>query len=70
MTTEEALRRINEDPDFVLLKRFDYSIVKLLARYPDGVPNDKIIAQALLITEEDVENLYGTIVEKLRAKLL
>ena len=34
-------------------------------RYPEGVPN-RIIADALMITEDDVEEIYVRIVEKLR----
>ncbi len=70
MTTEEALERIQNDPDFVALKRFDYSLTKLLQRYPEGVPNNKLIAQALMITEDDVDKLYNDVVELLRARLL
>lgn len=69
MTTEETLERIKNDPDFVALKRFDYSLAKLLKRYPEGVPNNKLIAQALMISEDDVERLYAEIVETLKNKL-
>lgn len=65
MSTEEVKRRINEDPDFVYLKRFDYSLKNVLARYPDGAPT-RIIAQALMITEEDAEAMYPRVVAKLR----
>ncbi len=70
MTTEEALNKLQTDPDFIYLKRFDYSLAKLLKRYPEGVPNNKLIAQALMITEEDVDRLYADIVESLKSKLL
>jgi DNA-binding CsgD family transcriptional regulator len=40
----------------------------LLERFPDGAP-DKTIAQALMISIEDVESLYNGIVAKLRAQL-
>ncbi len=68
LTTSEVRRLIAEDPDFVHLKRFDYSIRKLLERYPDGCPT-RIIAQALMITEEDVEAQYQSIVVKLRESM-
>lgn len=57
--------KIYTDPDYIALKRFDYSLAKLLERYPDGA-SDKIIAQALKIEESEVEELYQEIVEKLR----
>lgn len=65
MTYEEAKRRVNSDPDFVYSKRFDYSLEKCLDRYPDGAP-DKVIAQCLMLTEEEVEATYQEVVEKLR----
>jgi len=68
MTLEEARRRIEHDDDFVFVKRFGYSLNKLLERYPDGAPN-RVIAQALLTTEEDVETQYDRIIRKLRRKM-
>lgn len=56
---------IEFDPDYVYLKRFSFSVEKLLKRYPDGVP-DHLIAQGLLLSEEEVEGLYESAVEKLR----
>jgi hypothetical protein len=65
MTTEEVQMKIQEDPNFVYLKRFEHSIDRLEVRYPDGCP-DHVIAQALLITEDDVVSQYNAIVLKLR----
>jgi hypothetical protein len=53
------------DADFVNLKRFNYSLREVVARYPDGAPV-RIIAQALMIVEEDVEALEPAIVKKLQ----
>lgn len=58
-------KRLENDPDYIALKRFDYSLKKLLERYPEGAP-DRIIANALLVPEEDVEEMYGLTVQKLR----
>lgn len=58
-------QRIAEDPNFVHLNRFGYSLQKLSERYPDGCP-PRIIAQALMISEDDVGALYAGIVSKLR----
>lgn len=68
MTTDEVLRKINSDPDFVYLKRFDYSLAKVLERFPEGAP-DHTIAKALMMTPEDVEATYQRIVAKLRGSL-
>lgn len=67
-TVTEAKRLIETDEDFVYLKRFGFSLKKLLERYPDGVPS-KVIAQALLMTEEEVEELYQSVVVKMREAL-
>lgn len=65
MNSIEAKKRINEDPDFVNLKRFNYSLAQLLERYPEGCP-DRVIAAALMIPETEVEEIYDTVVTKLR----
>lgn len=64
-TVEEIRTRIQTEPDFVNLKRFDYSLEKVLERYPEGAP-PRLIAQALLMTEEEVEELYQQTVVRLR----
>lgn len=66
---EKILEKIHKDEDFINLKRFDYSLNQLLKRYPDGAPN-KVIALALDIPEEEVENIYKKIVENLREKMV
>lgn len=68
MTTEEAQQRINTEPDFVYLKRLDYSLARVVERFPDGAP-DRTIAQALMITTEDVERIYADIVNRLKTRL-
>lgn len=65
MTSDEVTNLIETDSDYVYLKRFDFSLNKLLERYPEGVPV-RIIAQALFMTEEEVEATYESIVVKLR----
>lgn len=53
MTTEQAKKRIEEDEDFVYLKRFDYSLAAVMEQYPEGAPT-RLIAQGLMLTEDDV----------------
>lgn len=65
MNFHEQQQRLASEPDFIALKRFDFSLVKLLERYPDGAP-DKVIAAALLISEPEVEELYQQAVAQLR----
>lgn len=66
MNTTEAKQRVATDPDYVYLKRFGYSLEKLMERYPDGVQQNRIIANALMIPEHEVEELYQSAVQKLR----
>lgn len=68
ITTALARSRIAHDEDFVYSKRFDYSLTKLLERYPDGVP-DRVLAAALMIVEEDIEVHYQRIVRTLRTAM-
>jgi hypothetical protein len=58
--------KIKNDPDFVALKRFDYSVKKLRDRYPDGAP-DHVVAGALSISVEDMQKVYEATVKKLRS---
>ncbi len=53
------------DPDYILIKRFDYSLAELLKKHPEGV-EDRVIAEALGLSEEQVEQLYQSAVVKLR----
>ncbi len=68
MNLEETRLLIETDPDWIAIKRFDYSLKKLLERYPEGAPN-RIICQALMMDETQVETLYQAILQKLKAKL-
>ena len=65
---DDTLRKIEEDPDFINLKRYGYSLKRVLERYPDGAP-ENLIAQALCMTEDEVEEAYMDIVEVLRAEM-
>ena len=68
MTSNEAKQLIETEPDFVYMKRFDYSLNKLMDRYPEGAPT-KIIAQAMMMTEDEVEELYELVIVKMRQAL-
>ena len=65
LSPEEIKNRIENDPSFVLVKRFDYSIDKLVKRYPHSCP-DHIAAQALDLDIEVLQERYIQIVGKLR----
>lgn len=61
-------KRLDEDPDYINSKRFEYSLQNLLERYPEGCP-DRIIANCLGLDEEDVEALYNKVVDKLKQRI-
>ena len=65
MNTSDEKMKIQTDPNFIAIKRFDFSLEKVLERYPDGCP-DRVVAQALGMGEEDVELLYNHIISKLQ----
>jgi DNA-directed RNA polymerase specialized sigma24 family protein len=62
---EDEKKLLNE-PDFVLVKRFDYSLKRMIERKPDGLSN-KAIGQALGIPEEEVEEKLAEILKKLKS---
>ena len=66
MDEKTTRHNLQYDPDYILLKRFDYSLTKALVRYPDGM-EDAMIAQALGISERAVQRTYDSIVSKLKA---
>lgn len=68
MEDDTKKMKLTTDPDYIAIKRFDYSLTKLRERYPEEVP-DSIIAQALMIEEKDVARVYAEIVGKIRAFL-
>jgi hypothetical protein len=70
MTDKERIQyRLLSEPDFIDLKRFDYSIAEALARYPDGLP-DRLIAQGLGISEDEVAAIYLKVVRDLRSLMM
>lgn len=64
----EKKRKIYEENDYIDHPKYKNSIKKLIEKYPDGV-EDQVIAKVLNITEEEVEEIYQSAVEKLKANL-
>lgn len=65
---EELRRRIAEEPDFIHSKKFENSLKLLLKKYPDGVP-DRTAARVLMITMDELDEIYDSIIGKCRAKM-
>jgi hypothetical protein len=57
--------KVSTDPLYIAINRFDCSLSSLLDRYPDQVP-DHVIQQALMLSEEEMNELYNSIVLKIR----
>ena len=62
------MEKLHNQLDYIALKRYDFSLAKLMIRYPDGVP-DHVIADALSIEESEIDALYKDIVKKLQSNL-
>ena len=69
MTSDQARHLIKTDGDFIYSKRFNYSLRELKRRHPEECP-DRIIAAVLMITEDDVKELYERVVAKLQRLML
>ncbi len=68
--SKEALRRrVETEHDFVNMKRFDYSLTRCAAKYPEGMADDRAIAAALCIDEADIPAHMQRIALELRARM-
>lgn len=63
--TNELRKRVNEEPDFINSKRYDYSLRKYKDKNEKEAP-DNIIAYFLCMTPQEVTDTYNSAVEKAR----
>ena len=68
MITQEIKDRVAADPGFIYSSRFGDSLDKMMERYPDSVP-DRIAAQVLCLTVDDLEALWEGVLVKLRGSM-
>lgn len=68
MNSDDIQNLLHHDKNFIYSKRFNFDIEKLLERYPDGAPA-KLIAQVLLISEEEVEKIIESTILQIRSKM-
>jgi hypothetical protein len=61
--------KVANDADFVNLKRYNYSLERLLVKYQDNPIPDRVIAQALNITEQELHEEFARLVDKLRDRM-
>jgi hypothetical protein len=67
-TKQDARRKVEEDPDFVNVKAAGYSLSRLEEMYPGGCPPE-VIAEALMVTPDEVDRRYQRIVATLKKKM-
>ena len=68
MITQEIKDRVAADPGFIYSSRFGDLLEKMMERYPDSVP-DRIAAQVLCLTVDDLEALWEGVLVKLRGSM-
>ncbi len=66
---QEIKDMIAADSDFIYSPRFNFSMKNLMDKFPEGA-SDKLIAQVLLISEEEVRRLAEEAMLKLREKII
>lgn len=65
---EDLKKRVLEEEDFIKCPRYFNSLNKYLAKCPEEVDN-RTIAKLLLISEEEVEQLYSESVKLIKADI-
>jgi hypothetical protein len=65
---DEIKKRIMNDEDFINSPNHKNSLKCFIAKNPEGVSNDRI-AKVLMISEEEVEEIYLSAIEKLKEGL-
>ena len=68
LTKEEIELRLANDADFIDMPRYGNSIQKLLVKHPNGCENG-MVAKALHMTPEEVEETFKRAVAKLQESL-
>lgn len=65
---EEIKNKIEAEEDFIYCPRLGNSLEQLLQKHPEGVDNERI-ARVLLLTEEEVEEVYQNAIKKIKKGL-
>lgn len=69
VSKEDIKRRILEEPDFIKSHKHGNSLAKFLTRNPKEL-DDSAIARLLMITEEEVEEIYQKSIDFLKKAML
>ena len=65
---QDVKQMMEQNPDYIAIKRYCNSLAALEKRYPDNIPSH-IVALALNLTEEQVEEEYQKIISCIRANM-
>jgi hypothetical protein len=68
MDEETIKKRVENEEDFIYCIQLNHSITSLVNKHPDGV-DDKRIAKLLLITPQQVKEIFERALKKIRATL-
>ena len=68
MNSQDIKNKIETDPDFINLKRFDFSLKKLCEKYPNGAP-ERILSQAFCLPEAEINQRYQQTLQKLKSQI-
>ena len=68
MSKELTIKRILEEPDFIKCIKFNNSLNKYLAANENV--DDSVIARLLMLSEEEVEEIYQEAVDILRKNMV
>jgi len=69
MDNNENKQRVLNEEDYIRSPKFSNSLAKYTARNSEGVDNSTI-ARLLLISEEEVEQLYQEAIQMLRDEMV
>lgn len=65
---ERLRKRILEEEDFIYSPRHANSLKKLVEMNPDGIEDEKI-SKILLIGQKDLQDIWNSVITKLKQKL-
>lgn len=68
MENNHLSKKVHEDEDYIKHSKSHDSLKRFLTQYPDGV-DDLMISRLLLMTEDQVKELYDQAVQLLREEL-
>lgn len=63
------IKKIHECPDFIYAPRYKNSLKNFLKNHPNGTDDFAVIAKMLLLTEEQVKELYKSAINKMQNEI-